>query len=558
MVSLGLLVLAVTASLAEQTAPALPRPADLGISGTLVDSVSGQPLARARVAIAPVSERDNLTTVITGQDGNFSFSGLMPGKYTLTAQARGYLTQSFDQHDRFASSIVVGPDLVSTGLLFRLPPEGLIVGVVTDEAGEAVRNAMVALYYTGLSGGVEATRSRGSASTDDDGRYHFGHLVPGRYLVAINARPWYARYTPRYAPNARVSVSGASASITNDQDGLSASTHAVASPPSQDTGNTQLDVAYPVTFYGGETDASKAMPIVLAAGDRVQADVTLQPVHALHLRLSGGQGESGLQPWVMLEKSVLDGPPVFVMTGGGQEIVGVAPGRYLMKTYGNGSDANGNESREVDLTAVGELDRSLGNPYAQITAKVEVDPSALSPQASMQLLNKKTRETVVGRLGSDGEVVFKNGVPPGSYEVSISTTAGIYLKSLMATGTAVSGRTIEVRSGGNIKMLVTTARGQARITGTAQRDGKPVAGVMIVLVPADPAHNEVLFRRDQSDSDGTFTLASVVPGKYTLLAIEKGWELEWMNPDVLRSYLGRGVAVEVRENDKYDIKVPVQ
>jgi len=37
----------------------------------------------------------------------------------------------------------------------------------------------------------------------------------------------------------------------------------------------------------------------------------------------------------------------------------------------------------------------------------------------------------------------------------------------------------------------------------------------------------MLVRRDQSDSDGIFTLHSVVAGQYTVVAISDGWDLEW-------------------------------
>ena len=32
-----------------------------------------------------------------------------------------------------------------------------------------------------------------------------------------------------------------------------------------------------------------------------------------------------------------------------------------------------------------------------------------------------------------------------------------------------------------------------------------------------------LIRRDQSDSDGSFALRDVVPGQYTVVAIQDGW-----------------------------------
>ena len=81
---------------------------------------------------------------------------------------------------------------------------------------------------------------------------------------------------------------------------------------------------------------------------------------------------------------------------------------------------------------------------------------------------------------------------------------------------------------------------------------------MIVLVPQDPGHNLPLFRRDQSDSDGTFTLSNVVPGQYTVVAIANGWELEWANPAVLQPYLKGGESVQVPAEGKLDVKVQVQ
>src|ERR1700757_975870 len=111
--SLSMMAQQQAAPQAQQSQPknVAPRPAaaEFHIEGTMVDSRSGQPLAHTRVAIAPISQRDDFTTMVTGEDGRFVFSHLAPGKYTLTAQRRGYLTHTFNQHDQFASSIVVGP-----------------------------------------------------------------------------------------------------------------------------------------------------------------------------------------------------------------------------------------------------------------------------------------------------------------------------------------------------------------------------------------------------------------------------------------------------------------
>jgi len=89
------------------------------------------------------------------------------------------------------------------------------------------------------------------------------------------------------------------------------------------------------------------------------------------------------------------------------------------------------------------------------------------------------------------------------------------------------------------------ASGKANIEGFASRDGKAAHGVMIVLVPKDPAACIAQFRRDQSDSDGSFLLPGVIPGDYIAVAIEDGWTLDWKRPEVLGKYLPGGMAITV-------------
>lgn len=524
--------------------PAQPKshggsaPAGFAISGTLVDANTGQPVQRARVALAPVAQRDNLTTIITREDGSFLFANLAPGKYSLTAQARGYLAQSFNQHEQFSSSIAVGPNLDSNGLLFRLPPEGAISGVVMDEAGEPVRDAEIVLYFAGPSGGVQTIRSRGRTTTDDEGAYHFGHLLPGRYLVAVVTRPWYAQNQQR----------GGS---SNPADSIVAGADLL--------GDAQLDVVYPVTFNGGVTDAGGVSPLVLGRGEKSTADISLQPASALHVRMPREESEPA--GYTSMELRLFDsslGGRVRGFFQNGDEVVSVPPGHYSVRHFLASGNGASEPFREVDISTSGDIDKSQGNMNVPVSVKLQVEPGTNAGQVTLQLLDKKSRQVTAEHVDSNGEAVIKQGVAPGTYEVSVVSNTGLYLKSLSATGAAVAGRTVEIAPGNGVKLAIGATRGQGEVKGTALRDNKAFAGAMIVLVPADAANNQVLFRRDQSDSDGSFTLAAVVPGAYTLVAIENGWDLEWMKPEVLKSYLGAGVAMQVEANGKYDVKVPVQ
>jgi hypothetical protein len=77
-------------------------------------------------------------------------------------------------------------------------------------------------------------------------------------------------------------------------------------------------------------------------------------------------------------------------------------------------------------------------------------------------------------------------------------------------------------------------------------------------VPQDPENNLPLFRRDQSDSDGSFTLSPVLPGRYTLLALENGWELHWSDAAVLKPFLANGEPIVVDAKRSHNVRVQVR
>ena len=67
-----------------------------------------------------------------------------------------------------------------------------------------------------------------------------------------------------------------------------------------------------------------------------------------------------------------------------------------------------------------------------------------------------------------------------------------------------------------------------------------------------------LYRRDQSDSDGSFEFQNVAEGNYLAVGIADGWELEWGKAEVLGKYLARGTKVVVGRDGASGVKVEVQ
>ena len=127
-----------------------------------------------------------------------------------------------------------------------------------------------------------------------------------------------------------------------------------------------------------------------------------------------------------------------------------------------------------------------------------------------------------------------------------------------ASGAKTSGTTIEISAGQNVELKIFASMSSAQITGVTMKDGKPVDGVMVLLVPADFEHETGRMRIDQSDSDGSFHLARIVPGKYTVLGIEDAWKAEWSSPEFLRKFLPGGQVIEVGVDAKLKVNVNVQ
>ena len=538
---------------AQSGQPVHAAPAQQGyrIAGVVVNWANGQPVTGAAVALAPVTqtgERDISRSMTTGADGGFSFAGLNRGKYSLMATAHGFTLQGFERHGPYATAIVTGPDLDSEHLVFRLQPDASVEGIVTDENNDPVEHAMVRLFEQSTEDGRQKTAAMGMKQTDDQGQFRIGHLEPGTYYLAVSARPWYAQSDPRLR--------------SNNPDAESRAAQEAAA----------LDVTYPLTFYPGSPDSAGASPIVLHPGERFTADLVMRAVPSLHLRIrvgsSGGAGSPGMFPSPRVLQRIFDGllESVFNTTellheSGVVEIAGLAPGHYVIEMPDSHSinDKGSNRSgyREIDMAGDMEMNANDSSGFVSVGGTVLFGGAAGAPKRlAMQLLNEETGENFGSDIDDKGQFAFE-GIKPGRYTVALQSGGGYFLKTMTATGAKLSGRTLVVGTS-SVRIAAEVGRGVARVDGTALRDGKPFAGAMIVLVPQNAGNNSPLFRRDQSDSDGTFTLPNVVPGQYTVVALANAWDLEWGNPAVLQPYLKGGEPVEITGDGKLQIEVKVQ
>jgi len=517
------------------------------IAGRVIDATTGAPLAGATVSINV--DNDPVETT-AGGDGSFAFDGLKAGKYPLYARARGYVQEGYNQHGAFLTAAVTGNGLDSEHLVFKLHPEAVLYGKVTDERGEALRHAQVRLFSADGGWGQRRVAMVSQKNTDDLGEYRFAHLRAGKYYVAVEARPWYAQTGFRYMP---------------EQDPQAGPGTIIRfSGPRQTPADSMLDVVYPVTFYPGVTDGSAAGQIALDWGESEEADVSLQAVPSVHILVTNlptdDKGNANYGVGAMgrvLGRMEYGVPASSAQVGPGEyEIAGLPPGEVTLRLFGQGGAAMA--PLEVDASEGQSVDARGARANASVSGQLIFPAGSASVTAGQVILANGDGRNFGARLEKDGTFKFRE-VEAGTYRVMVGVQGErFYASKMTAAGAKANGRDVVIEGAGDVSLVVTLGRGLGRVTGLVEQDGKPAAGTMVILTPESGQDMEQDTRIDESDSDGTFTLANIIPGKYVLIAIADGWDLEWAKPGALQPYRTKGQVLQIEGDENKEVTVEVQ
>jgi 5-hydroxyisourate hydrolase-like protein (transthyretin family) len=536
--------------------PAAAQAADrlYPIAGMVTNSSTGETVAQATVTLYGQQSHELVQTAETDADGRFALAPVPAGKYDLSVSRRGYLTGRFNQHQGYSSAIVTGEGQDTEHIPFHLDPGAVVRGTVTDDAGEPVTNASVLLVRKVNDLGLgEHLQTTSMGMVDDRGQFEQWNVQPGTYLLAVKAEPWFAIHPSQSQLQKAV----------DDEDRAAM---------------TALDVVYPVTFFDGATEESVATPIEVKSGDRIEANVSLHAVPALHLtmQIPAAAGSRGAWNGAFLRQSVLGNTnfgnfggmmPAMPVPGspGTVEFAGVAPGHYTL------TETNPPGRMELDASGNQEIDSSTAAAMSSVDFRVRMADGSPLPQAlSLSFFNGNITDRRMLQIPAKGEAHL-DAVPQGQWNITanagslmlgvVSIQSSIQSGTESSIGPPLADERITVKDR-PLTLTVTLAPAKTNVEGFAAKDGRNEAGVMIVLAPKNPEAHLSEFRRDQTDSDGSFSLQNVVPGAYTVVAIEDGWDLDWAEPEVIGRYLKAGTSVSVPASSPAQVKlsapVPVQ
>jgi hypothetical protein len=546
-----LIVLVAGATFAQDNSPSTHSNHAI-LQGIVTKDPGSVPLKKALIELIADSQNDGRNyTALSGADGSFRIEDVVPGRYRLFAERSGY--QEIDKH-RLRSEgrlLTLSAGQEVSDLTIRLQAAAVVEGRVSDEDGDPMPEAQVAVLRQTFVAGHSHWEQVGAERTNDLGRYRIPGLAAGNYFVSVTPPPDFRSLiettgnTPEAAPH-----SGAAS-------------------------NKPAAVAYQTTYYPGGIDRGQATSIQLRAGDEFPVNFSLTPSPSLSIRGSVANLPDGTTAAIMLQSKDLN----LVVNGaemhkdGSFEIRGVSPGDYTIVATVDNVKVPMMARQSLQLAESMEGLRLSPQRGGTIQGRLRMEAKGngrSDPTQVLLLLRSRDGDdesvglsmgigfSTLTKVSGDGSFEWKD-VPPGLYSVQVSATSEMpdwFLKSVTAAGLNVLDSGFSVNGGATTLDLVASANGAvAEGVASNQNDG-PVADAVVVAVPeAHLRGRPERYRKTVTDQSGRFTLRGLPPGDYTLIAWESVDGEAYYNPEFLKTYEGQGKALHLDEGRHVSVQL---
>ena len=499
------------------------------LGGTVVNSVTGEPIRRALVQIFMSPQQ----AVLTDVDGKFEFNSLPRGQTNVAARKPGFLSQQEVSPGQSANMVETGPD--AKPVIVKLVPEGVLFGRL-DSKGEAIEDLPVKVIALRIAEGRKHWEVRGRTMTDEDGAFRIAGLAPGTYYIAAG-------------PSLRRSSFGSRSKSGRD--------------------------GYAEGFYPAASDISGAMPVEVSAGQQVEADFSLKPVPIFDISgaLTGIEPGLGAGLELVNDSEVASLGMRFDAESG--EFQTMAPaGLYHLQAWSRGQDGE-TLTASVPINVTSDLSGIRLVLAAPISIPIHVKLEQLAPEnpgagrfvfrrsdnfapvnvrllaTELSLRNHEVGMTRIPKPGSPPELLLRD-IEPGKYFADVEPNLPWYVYSAHCGGANLLTGDLQLATGVQPEPIEIVLRDDAATMSTkVSSQGQLTQGFVLVIPDGAPRRTKSMFVPDGAELE----MSGLAPGEYSVLALDRVDGLEYTNPEVLSRYLSNASHLVLEANQKIELNL---
>lgn len=500
------------------------------VTGTVVDSVRGEGIRGALVAISGEAQDATLTDAA----GKFRFEGLASNRVTVTAKKPGYFNQQdilrystlATGQNGFQAKTVARP--ITDPVTIKLVAEGIIFGRVTGYRNEPVEALPVIVSMFGIFNGRKTSLGVGNTVTDEDGKFRISGLVPANYDLAVGPGP--------------------------------------ARPARESSHSAKGYEGYPVVFYPAALDQDGAVPISVEAGTRTELNfsIPLQPFFRVSGNVSGyGAGQQA--HIVFAGATTLNNAGIMPCDPATGAFISswIPAGKYILRTLVSGPSESPLAASEI-LT----VDQNISDLRVQVhpaisilinlrTESLKQTDSTNQNSVTVMLMSKGPQESVAGHALLEGGTSWTNElsrVEAGSYQPTFVTAEPWYVESAMyGTQDLLRDDLITGIGGGGHAIEIVVRDDGGVLSGVASSDGHPARSTVLIVPEETPNQLKMI----ATNEEGAFHIGGLAPGTYRLMALENANNLEYRNPAALTDYLMKAQTVRLTPNQTATVNLEI-
>ena len=525
------------------------------VEGRAIHSLTSEPLRKVNVTLTPTGRGGGVARQLsTDVEGRFTFDGIAPGSYQISAERTGFLPQRYAPPGRSqsgpSSTITLASGQALTGIDVKLMPQGAVAGKVLDMDGDPMQRVQVSVMkVTALAGRRRATM-QGGGTTNDLGEFRVFNLPPGRYFVMASTS---GRGGGGPGGGFRGPQRGQVEKLSNED--------------------------YVPTFYPGAIDASGASLIQLEAGREVTG-LTFQLGRSANYRIRGSVTGVDVSAPVKKEKQAMrvtllpadrnavvmndgSGISAAVRSDGSFEFSNVQPASYqaIVMRMDRSQAILGKGLVTVSSGNIDGLTLIAADPVT-VTGTLKVDGSKKVDLSrawvTIRPLGTLSMGDVEGRVDTNGAFKLESA-SRDNFMVTLTGVSDAFIKSIRLDAQDVTQTGIDLSgasSGSKIEITLGTNPGLA--SGTV-KDGEVAAPGLPVTILPDPAQpmQPYLIKTATTDADGKFQVSGLAPGNYKAYAWSAITSELYKDPEFMRRFENDGAKIVVKEGSTERVELKV-